>query len=588
MGRCSSSGRMRRGHQAEHAAGPDRPCRAFRCFFRFSKVELMESHFSPPIRHAIISVSNKAGLIPFARGLVEAGVKLFSTGGTRRALEAEGVPVTDIAAYTGFPEMMDGRLKTLHPKVHGGILCRHDHSEDIEALAAHDILTFELVVVNLYPFESTVARPGVSDEEAIEQIDIGGPTMVRAASKNHAFTTIVTSPRQYDEVLAEIRDRGRTSYALRRRLAADAFAHTAHYDTVIARYFAEHPQGAAQPGGAAGESAPATDGAAPSPSADWPETLKLEYRRRAVLRYGENPHQQAALYADETARGPSVVSAEVLHGKELSYNNLLDLDSAVEIVRQWSKPAAVVIKHNNPCGAAVADRLDAALQRALDGDPLSAFGSVLGLNHPVDAATAEVLCAPGLFIEAIAAPDFAPEAFEMLTSRPKWKANVRLLKLGAFSPASAHRVPRHVNGGMLLQDADVLPDAEDQWRVVSQRAPTDAEMADLRFAWAMVRHVKSNAITVCKEGMLLGAGAGQMSRVDSTEIALKKAGERARGAALGSDAFFPFPDSIDKAAAAGIAAVIQPGGSKKDDEVIAACNRHGMAMVFTGRRHFKH
>ncbi len=548
----------------------------------------MDSHFSPPIRHAIISVSDKAGLIPFARGLVDAGVTLFSTGGTRRALEAEGVPVTDIAAYTGFPEMMDGRLKTLHPKVHGGILCRHDRSEDIEALTAHGILTFELVVVNLYPFEATVARSDVSDDEAIEQIDIGGPTMVRAASKNHAFTTIVTSAKQYDDVLAEIRAHGRTSYALRRRLAAEAFAHTAHYDAVIARYFAEHPFGEETLAGRPGESCDAGSGAEPVAAATWPETLKLEYRRRAVLRYGENPHQQAALYADESDCGPSVVSAEVLHGKELSYNNLLDLDSAVEIVRQWARPAAVVIKHNNPCGAAVADRLDAALQRALEGDPLSAFGSVLGVNQPLDAAAAEILCAPGLFIEAIAAPDFSPEAFEMLTTRPKWKANVRLLKLGAFSPAVAHRVPRFINGGLLLQDADVLPDAEDQWHVVTQRKPTDAELADLRFAWAVVRHVKSNAITVCKEGMLLGAGAGQMSRVDSTEIALTKAGQRARGAALGSDAFFPFPDSIDKAASAGIAAVIQPGGSKKDSEVIAACDRHGIAMVFTGRRHFKH
>lgn len=550
----------------------------------------MELPLSPPIRHAIISVSDKAGLIPFARGLVGAGVALFSTGGTRRALEAEGVPVTDIAAYTGFPEMMDGRLKTLHPKVHGGILCRHDRSEDIEALAAHDILTFELVIVNLYPFEATVARADVSDEEAIEQIDIGGPTMVRAASKNHAFTTIVTSPSQYEEVLGEIRGHGRTSYALRRRLAAEAFAHTARYDTVIAHYFAEHPLGAAKAEGQPCEACSVGEGtatAAPA-AAQWPDTLKLEYRRRAVLRYGENPHQQAALYADDTACGPSVVAAEVLHGKELSYNNLLDLDSAVEIVRQWSLPAAVVIKHNNPCGAAVADRLDLALQRALDGDPLSAFGSVLGLNRPVDAAAAEVLCSPGLFIEAVAAPDFSPEAFEMLTTRPKWKANVRLLKLGLFSPAAVQKAPRFINGGLLLQDADVLPDAEDQWRVVSRRKPSDAEMADLRFAWAVVRHVKSNAITVCKEGMLLGAGAGQMSRVDSTEIALKKAGERARGAALGSDAFFPFPDSIDKAAAAGISAVIQPGGSKKDDEVIAACDRHGIAMVFTGRRHFKH
>ena len=525
---------------------------------------------SPRVLHAILSVSDKQGLAPFARALVEANVKLFSTGGTRRHLEAENIPVQDIAAYTGFPEMMDGRLKTLHPKVHGGILCRHDNPADVEALAAHGILTFELVVVNLYPFEATIARGNVSDDEAIEQIDIGGPTMVRAASKNHAFTTIATNPNQYAAILDEIKATGHTSLELRRRLAGEAFDHTARYDRAIADYFAK---------GAA---------ATAVPTAGFPAEFNTNFRLKEVLRYGENPHQQAAVYAQPGHAGPSVVAAEQLNGKELSYNNLLDLESALEIVRGFEMPAAVVIKHNNPCGAAVAERLDVALKRAMESDPLSAFGSVLGLNRIVDAATAEVLCQPGLFVEAIIAPDFELATLEALTTRPKWKANVRLLKTGAVGPAAAHRVCRFLEGGVLVQDADVLADPESEWRVVTTTQPTERQMSDLRFAWALVRHVKSNAITLCKDGMLLGTGAGQMSRVDSTEIAIAKAADRAQGAVLGSDAFFPFPDSVEKAAAAGIAAVIQPGGSKKDDEVIAACNRHGLPMIFTGRRHFKH
>jgi phosphoribosylaminoimidazolecarboxamide formyltransferase/IMP cyclohydrolase len=521
---------------------------------------------SPNVLHAILSVSDKQGLAPFARGLVEANVKLFSTGGTRKHLEAEGIPVQDIAAYTGFPEMMDGRLKTLHPKVHGGILCRHNQPEDMESLAAHGILTFELVVVNLYPFEATIARDNVSDDEAIEQIDIGGPTMVRAAAKNHAFTTIATHPRQYAEILQQIRAERHTTRELRRRLAGEAFDHTARYDRAIADYFARH-------------------GAEPT---EFPPAMSASYRLKEVLRYGENPHQRAAVYADPTFKGPSVVAAEQLNGKELSYNNLLDLESALEIVRGFQPPAAVVIKHNNPCGAAIADRLDVALGRAMEGDPLSAFGSVLGLNRTVDAATAELLCAPGLFVEAIIAPDFALEALEMLTTRPKWKANVRLLKAGPFGPSPAHRAGRHLGGGLLLQDADVLADPESEWNVVTDAKPTDSQLSDLRFAWALVRHVKSNAITLCKNAMLLGTGAGQMSRVDSTEIAIKKAGDRVAGSVMGSDAFFPFPDSIETAAAAGVAAVIQPGGSRKDDEAIAACNKHGIPMIFTARRHFKH
>lgn len=520
---------------------------------------------SPPIERALISVSDKLGLAGFARGLAAAGVEIYSTGGTRRHLQGEGLQVRDVAEYTGFPEMMDGRLKTLHPAVHGGILCRHDNPQDLESLAKQGIVTFELVVVNLYPFEATVARQDVTIEEAIEQVDIGGPTMVRAAAKNHAFTTVATGAEQYSAILDQIAADGCTTVELRRRLAAEAFAHTAQYDRAIADYFA----------GLTAEG-------------PFPGTLHMSLRRKAVLPYGENPHQQAALYSHARTAAASVVSALQLHGKGLSYNNLLDLDSALGIVRGFSGPAAAVIKHNNPCGAAVADTLATALRQAMAGDPVSAFGSVIGLNRVVDSETAEVLTAPGLFIEAIVAPDFEDQALETLTTKPKWKANVRLLKVGDLDEAPAHWVYRCLDSGVLMQEADVLPDPEDQWKVVTDARPTEAQMADLRFAWEMVRHVKSNAIVLCKDRMLLGAGAGQMSRVDSVEIAIKKAGDRAGGSVLGSDAFFPFPDSIEQAAAAGVAAVIQPGGSRKDDEVIAACNRHGLPMLFTGRRHFKH
>jgi len=520
---------------------------------------------SPPIKRALISVSDKLGLAGFARGLAAAGVEIYSTGGTRRHLESEGLPVRDVAAYTGFPEMMDGRLKTLHPAVHGGILCRHDNPQDLKSLAEHGIVTFELVVVNLYPFESTVARQGVSVEEAIENIDIGGPTMVRAAAKNHAFTTIATNAEQYAAILEQITAQGCTTFELRRKLAGEAFAHTARYDRAIADYFA----------GLAAEG-------------PFPGTLTISLCRKAVLRYGENPHQRAALYARSRAAGANVVAARQLHGKELSYNNLLDSDSALRIVRGFTEPAAAVIKHNNPCGAAVADTLADALRKGLAGDPLSAFGSVLGLNRTVDAETARVLTSPELFIEVIVAPRFDDEAFEILTTKPKWKANVRLLEVGDLGATEAGWEHRCIDGGMLVQEADVLADREEEWKVVTDAQPTQPQWSDLRFAWEMVRHVKSNAIVLCKDRMLLGAGAGQMSRVDSVEIAIQKAGDRVAGSALGSDAFFPFPDSIERAAAAGVAAVIQPGGSRQDDEVIAACNRHGMPMVFTGRRHFKH
>jgi phosphoribosylaminoimidazolecarboxamide formyltransferase/IMP cyclohydrolase len=527
--------------------------------------------FSPRIHRALISVSDKLGLADFARGLAAAGVEVFSTGGTRKHLESEGIAVRDVSEYTGFPEMMDGRLKTLHPKVHGGILCRHDNPQDMQALAEHGILTFELVVVNLYPFEATVARKGVTQEEAIEQIDIGGPTLVRAAAKNHAFTTIATNAAQYSEILDQITANGCTTNELRRRLAGEAFAQTARYDRAIADFFAKTEAEAADHVGEA-----------------FPGTITIGLTHKMGLRYGENPHQQAALYSRSDNHGANVVAARQLHGKELSYNNLLDLDSALAIVRQFSQPAAVVIKHNNPCGAAVGDSLVLALQRAMEGDPLSAFGSVLGLNRTVDAATADALAAPGLFIEAIVAPHFHEEALQILTMKPKWKNNVRLMEVGELGRAQPHRTFRYLDGGMLVQEADVAVDPEDQWQVVTETEPDEKQVSDLRFAWEMVRHVKSNAIVLCKDEMLLGAGAGQMSRVDSVEIAVKKAGNRSSGSVMGSDAFFPFPDSIDAAAAVGVVAIIQPGGSKNDADSVAACNRHGISMIFTGRRHFKH
>ena len=517
------------------------------------------------MKSALISVSDKLGLVDFARGLMKAGVKIYTTGGTRRHLENESVVVEDISAYTGFPEMMSGRVKTLHPKVFGGILCRRDHPDDVAALDAHGIRQFDLVVVNLYPFESTIARAGVTPDEAIEQIDIGGPSLIRAAAKNHAFVTIATHPEQYSAILDEIATDGGTSPPLRRRLAIEAFARTAQYDQAITDYF----------NGLDNDSR-------------FPPTLHLGLRRKVQLRYGENPHQHAALYADQPMPGPNLVAARKLNGKELSYNNLLDLDSALALVRNLPEAAAVVIKHNNPCGAACGSNLAGAVGRALAGDPVSAYGSILGLNQTVDAATAEVLVTPGLFIEAIVAPEFDTKALEILTTKPKWSGNVRLLQVGPLEDLGTTLEYRFIAGGVLVQDADRHPITESEWKVVTRSPPSDEQIADLRFAWSLVRHVKSNAIVLARDSALVGVGAGQMSRVDAVEISIRKAENRAHGAVLASDAFFPFPDSIHQAAGAGISAVIQPGGSRRDDEVIAACNEHQVSMLFTGRRHFKH
>jgi len=520
---------------------------------------------SRPIRNALISVSDKLGLVDLATALQQAGVRIFSTGGTRRHLENSDIDVLDVAEYTGFPEMLDGRVKTLHPKIFAGILAIRDRGDHMDAIGEHGVIPFDLVVVNLYPFAATAARDGVTREECIEQIDIGGPSLVRAAAKNHTDVAIATSPEQYSEIVAQIASGGGTTLEYRQQLAADAFEHTAAYERAIADYMRED-----------------------AARNEFPGSLNLSLRRKTLLRYGENPHQRAAVYADPAVRSANLVSARQLSGKELSYNNLLDLDSALDIVRGFSRPAVSVIKHNNPCGAASDEKLAAACHRALEGDPLSAFGSVLGMNRTVDTATAEVLCEPGLFIEAIVAPDFSAEAVGLLTTRPKWKANVRLMQVGRLDDPPPSIQGRFISGGMLLQDADRLPGAPLQWKTVTETAVEDSVWDDIAFGWEMVRHVKSNAIVLAKDTSLIGVGAGQMSRVDSVEIAIDKAGDRADGSILASDAFFPFPDSIEAAAQAGVVAIIQPGGSRRDQEVIDACDEHGLPMVFTGRRHFKH
>ncbi|QDT09204.1 Bifunctional purine biosynthesis protein PurH [Planctomycetes bacterium K23_9] len=518
-----------------------------------------------PVQNALISVSDKMGLADLAAGLQRAGVTIYSTGGTRRHLEQSGIEVLDVADYTGFPEMLDGRVKTLHPKIFGGILAIRDRDDHMDAIDEHDIVPMDLVIVNLYPFAATAARPGATREECVEQIDIGGPSLVRAAAKNHVDVAVSTSPQQYGQLLEQLDDLGGTTLEFREKLAAEAFEHTASYDRAIADFMR-------------GESI----------AGEFPSSMHLSLRRKAQLRYGENPHQRAAVYSDPTVRSASVVAARQLSGKELSYNNLLDLDAALEIVRGFARPAVSVMKHNNPCGAATDDSLAQACRKALAGDPLSAFGSVLGFNRTVDEETAEMLCEPGLFIEAIVAPDFSAGAVGMLTTRPRWRENVRLMQVGRLDlPAPATQL-RFISGGMLAQDADRMTSSPLQWSTPTKTKVSSEMWDDISFGWEMVRHVKSNAIVLAKDTSLIGVGAGQMSRVDSVEISIDKAGDRSTGSILASDAFFPFPDSIEAAAEAGVVAVVQPGGSRRDQEVIDACDEHGIPMVLTGRRHFKH
>jgi phosphoribosylaminoimidazolecarboxamide formyltransferase/IMP cyclohydrolase len=521
-----------------------------------------------PIRRALVSVSEKSGVADFARALAARGIHLLSTGGTAALLEKSGVSVTEVAKYTGFPEIMDGRVKTLHPKIHGGLLGRRGVDEAV--MSAHGIDPIDLLVVNLYPFAASVARAGTSFEDAIEQIDVGGPAMLRAAAKNHDGVAVVVDPGDYPVVLDELaRNDGRLSAQLRLRLAAKAFRHTAEYDARVASYLERH-----------------TDGQRAA-AASLPNILSLALPKRFDLRYGENPQQSGALYADPTLNEASIGRAEQLQGKELSFNNLADADSALECVRRFTEPACVIVKHANPCGVAVADSLLVAYEHAYRTDPTSAFGGIIAFNRRLDAATAAAIV-ERQFVEVIVAPTVAPEVQQAL----KGKDNLRLLVTGELGETQAQRVEyRSINGGLLAQTADLGYESAAEFRVVTKRSPTAAELRDLIFAWRVAHFVKSNAIVYAREGATIGIGAGQMSRVVSSRIAAMKAadaGLKVAGAVAASDAFFPFRDGVDVSAEQGIAAVIQPGGSKRDDEVIAAANEHGMAMIFTGVRHFRH
>jgi phosphoribosylaminoimidazolecarboxamide formyltransferase/IMP cyclohydrolase len=537
-----------------------------------------------PIRRVLVSVFDKAGLDRLAAGLRAAGVRVVSTGGTATALASCGLDVEDVAAVTGFPEVLDGRVKTLHPAVFAGILARGDRPDDLEVLATHGIERFDAVIVNLYDFEGVIARPGCTPAEAIELIDIGGPSLVRAAAKNHAFTAVVTSPTQYDTLLEAVA-RGGTTLAERRLLAARAFEHTARYDTIVSRWMARHAALVADmPASGEPASRADRDGGPPLPT-----RIELAIERRLDLRYGENPHQPAALFAPAGAAS-GLAGGRKLHGKELSYNNLLDLDAALRLVLLCADPGAVVVKHTNPCGAATGPNVARALGEALAADPTSAYGSILAVNRTFDAAAAEVLLTPGLFVEAIAAPAFAPEAVELLSTRPTWKGSVRLVEVPPGDPwdATGGLELRSISGGLLAQRPDTAADDRSAWRVVTRDAPAGDLVPAIDFAFTVVRRLTSNAICVCRGTSLVGAGIGQTSRVDAVRQALDKAGERARGAVLASDAFFPFADSIEPIAAAGIAAIVQPGGSKRDADVIAAADAAGIPMILTGRRHFRH
>lgn len=541
------------------------------------------------IHRALLSVSDKSGLVNLARALTDLQVELISTGGTRKALVEAGLPVRDISEVTGFPEILDGRVKTLHPRVHGGILAIRDNPEHQAALQAQGIAPIDLVVCNLYPFEATLARPGSSHEDIIENIDIGGPSMVRSAAKNYHDVAIVTDPNQYAAVIEELRASGGSlSLQTRERLAAAAFLRTAIYDGAISTYFASHVTSLASPPiqerGNAGEGV----------STDlFPSVLDLRLEKRQSLRYGENPHQQAAFYVEPSRSHTSVATAEMFHGKELSFNNILDLDSSLNLVREFTEPAAVVIKHNNPCGAALGATLEEAFHKAYEGDPLSAYGGVLGFNREVDEATAKQVTEPNRFMECIIAPSYSDAALQLLTTRPTWKKSVRLLRTGSLArSASKESVKsmdyRRVDSGLLVQARDIGSHDFDNLKVVSKRQPTPAEFDDLQFAWLVCKHVKSNAIVLAKDRMVVGVGAGQMSRVDSVHLAVRKAGGRSIGSVMASDAFFPFRDNIDEAANAGVRALIQPGGSMRDQDSIQACDEHDLAMVLTGIRHFRH
>jgi phosphoribosylaminoimidazolecarboxamide formyltransferase/IMP cyclohydrolase len=522
-----------------------------------------------PIRRALLSVFDKTGIVDLARALHQRQVELLSTGGTYKALKDAGIPVIEVADYTGFPEMMDGRVKTLHPKIHGGLLCVRDDAHHVAAAQANGIGMIDLVVVNLYPFEATADKPEATTADKIEKIDIGGPSMLRSAAKNHAFVTVLVEPADYARCLSEMDGHGGdTTLAFRQRCARTVFRATGRYDALIADELTR---------------------IAGTPEDEvLPSEFAVPARKVQDLRYGENPHQRAALYDVRLPGVAGVTKLRQLNGKELSYNNLMDADGAWRLVTEFSGPACAIIKHANPCGCAARDTLAAAFERAYDGDPQAAFGGIIALNRSVDAATAESMCSRQ-FVEVVIAPEFTTEALAILTTKPKWKANVRLLAVGQPGPVPAGaRYLKNVLGGVLVQDYDTAGWDPAKLTVVTKRAPSADELADLAFAWPVVKHLSSNAICIVKDRELVGAGAGQMSRVNSTEIAARLAGDRAKGGVAASDAFFPFPDGLLNLVNAGVTAVVQPGGSKGDPAVIAAADAAGIAMVFTGVRHFRH
>ena len=503
------------------------------------------------VKRALLSVSDKAGIVEFARALVAQGVEIISSGGTATALSDAEVPVMKVSEVTGAPEILGGRVKTLHPKIHGGILADRRKPDHIEELAEQEITAIDLVVCNLYPFERTVAHPSVKEDDAVEQIDIGGPAMVRAAAKNFHSVAVVVDPGRYDSLARELEASGGISEDTRRALAREAFAHTAAYDAAISSYF--------------------------SRKGDFPDKLLLAGEKVMDLRYGENPHQAAAFYKTS---GGGLAATEQLQGKELSYNNLLDTDSAWRLALDFDDTAAVIIKHSNPCGAALGTTISEAYAKALECDRTSAFGGIVALNRVCDEATASAIAE--IFTEVVIAPDFEIPALEVLNA----KKNLRLLKAGT-THARPEADVRRVAGGLLVQSPDVRNDLADA-KVVTKAQPSEHQWQDLRFAWVVAKHVKSNAIVLAKDAVAVGVGAGQMNRLESTELAARRAGDRAKGTVCASDAFFPFRDGLDAAVAAGAEAVIQPGGSVRDDEVVAAADEHGIPMVFTGRRHFRH
>ncbi|WP_113907850.1 bifunctional phosphoribosylaminoimidazolecarboxamide formyltransferase/IMP cyclohydrolase [Aliidiomarina celeris] len=519
-----------------------------------------------PIQRALLSVSDKTGIVEFAQALQQRGVELLSTGGTAKLLREANISVIEVSDYTGQPEIMDGRVKTLHPKIHGGILGRRDQDQGV--MSEQNIGAIDLVAVNLYPFKETVAKPGCSFDDAIENIDIGGPTMVRAAAKNHNDVTIVVNAKDYSRVLTELQTHQGVTAATRLDLATAAFEHTAAYDGMIANYLGLHVENNTEEASA------------------FPRTFNLQVEKKQDLRYGENSHQRAAFYVDPNATAPSVATSQQLQGKALSYNNIADTDAAYECVKSFSAPACVIVKHANPCGVAIGETSLAAYERAYKTDPTSAFGGIIAFNQPLDEATAHAIISRQ-FVEVIIAPGVSKKAMSLLATKP----NVRLLTTESLTQPSGQLDFKRVQGGLLIQDSDHAVVADSELKIVTDAKPNAEQLQDLRFAWDVVRFVKSNAIVYAKNGMTIGVGAGQMSRVYSAKIAAIKAADEnleVAGSVMASDAFFPFRDTIDNAAKDGIRAIIQPGGSIRDDEVIAAANEHGIAMVFTGMRHFRH